>query len=139
MSAMSATEARAALDAKMGDTAWADRYLSGDADARKEFGDLTKAVTAGSGAMANSDAWAKGGADYLASRGITSGEIQDTLSGKPPTDDEYRTARVAKQQAMASKEFQERYANSDPEALKQMTKNNDIITRWESSSRVPKV
>ena len=51
--------------------------------------DLTRAVTTGSGAMANSDAWAKGAADYLGSRGITSGEIQDSLTGKPPSDEEY--------------------------------------------------
>ncbi|MCK1707626.1 MULTISPECIES: hypothetical protein [unclassified Bradyrhizobium] len=139
MTVMSATDARSALDARMADSAWADRYLNGDADARKEFSDLTRAVTTGSGAMANSDAWAKGGADYLASRGITSGEIQDTLSGKPPTSEEYQAAVTGKRQALASKDFQQRYGDSEPEALRQMTKHNDIITRWESASRVPKV
>ncbi|MET4034438.1 hypothetical protein ABIB94_008346 [Bradyrhizobium sp. JR7.2] len=135
MTAMSATEARAALDAKMADTAWADRYLNGDASARQEFSDLTRAVTTGSGAMANSDAWAKGGADYLASRGITSGEIQDTLSGKAPTADEYQSARTAKQSLMASKTFQQQYSDGEPDALRQMTKHNDIITRWESANK----
>src|SRR4051794_5120619 len=100
MTAMSATEARAALDAKMEDSAWADRVLKNDPAARLELSELTKAVTAGSGAMADSNAWAKGAADYLGSRGITSGEIQDSLSGKPPTIEEYQAAVTAKKQAL---------------------------------------
>ncbi|WP_407194392.1 hypothetical protein [Bradyrhizobium sp. STM 3566] len=127
---LSPIQAREALNQKMADSAWAERYEQGDATARQEFSELTRASAAGSGAQ-----WSMAGADLLRSRGFSPSEIENSLSGKTPSDDEYQTARTAKQSLMSSKDFQQRYSDGEPDALGTITRHNDVITRWESANR----
>ena len=60
-----AAEAWAALDARLADKSWNDRYLNGDVEARKDFEALTQTIAA------------RGDAVDQAIAGIVPGEIKD--------------------------------------------------------------
>ena len=136
-----ATEARAALDAKLADKEWGDRYLSGAATERREFTELTTLIARGgddvvTAAMAGTlsdptDAdqrFLADAAGWLRDHGFPDRAIHETLSGKEPTAADIELARVWKTQAMKSQDYVKRFLANDPDAIREMLAANTVLT-----------
>jgi len=136
-----ATEARAALDAKMANSEWSSRYLQGGAAERQEFTDLTTKISNGgadavSAAMGgdlpdlatSTDRLMASTAGWLRDRGFPDKAIHETLSGTEPTVEDIQRARTWKTQAMRSAEFSKRYLAGEPDAVREMLAADAVLT-----------
>jgi hypothetical protein len=140
-----ATEARAALDTRMQNPDWAGKYLSGGANERREFDELTATIAKGgadvvAAAMAGaplpdiptSDQRNMVGAvEWLRELGIQDAAASQILRGDKVSAEEFQATKNWKAAAMADTGpdgFVAKYLAGDAEAKRKMALADGILT-----------
>jgi hypothetical protein len=138
-----ATEAANRLGALTADKEWCEKLLAGNADAGREFRELSELAATGddvnvamagrppipeSGVLPNSDVVLMADmAAYLRELGFPEKATREFLSDKKMTAEHHAAAKQWKADAMSNKEFTQRYLAGDRAALRQMTAANAVL------------
>lgn len=141
----------AAAQARLGELSstpeWRDRFLTGNAEAKTEFTNLTTAIVgpartdaamidaAMAGPAAGGDFPTTDGrhmvgiADWMRSVGISDPVIREHLEGKPVSREEMKLVESWKQRQMADKGFVAKFMSGDVEAKRLMATADAVICR----------
>jgi hypothetical protein len=138
------TEARAALNLKIADPAWGERFLNGDVAARREYDDLVGKVATGgddvvasvmNGTVPTSDHVAAPtdiremsvAVDMFRDMGIKEEITANFLRGEQVSPAEYKAVANWKRSAMNDPTFTKAYLSGDQEAGRKMTIANTVL------------
>jgi hypothetical protein len=136
-----AVEARGRLDTLIADKDWGAKVLSGDTNANRELRDLhnmaageddstiTAAMSGNIGDMPDSSVKLMANtAAMLREMGISDGATRQTLSGYEVSQAEFDAVTAWRSQRMKSPEFVKAYLSGEPDAVKQMTLANIVLS-----------
>jgi hypothetical protein len=143
-------EATARLAARSADKDWGAKVLAGDADAKREWRDLTSmasgaddsmvaaAMSGNAGQMSDSRVRMMADtAGMLRGIGIREEIIGEVLKGHEVTAEEYKLTEAWKARQMKDPEFVKKFLNGDPEAREKMTLA-DIILSGNIKGQLPR-
>jgi hypothetical protein len=136
-----AQEARTRLDAFVADTARGAKLLTGDVETNRQFSELTAmaaseddstiaaAMSGNIGDMPDSSVKLMANtAAMLREMGISDGATRQTLSGYEVSQAEFDAVTAWRSQRMKSPEFVKAYLSGEPDAVKQMTLANIVLS-----------
>lgn len=143
-----ASDARRRLDALSRDPTWSQKFMSGNAEARREFAELTKRVAEGdpvADAMNTPEPVFRidttvGGEmpqrairDFIADArqaGISEGAIAQALRGEKVSPQEYEATKRFKQMRMSDPEWAKKLAAGDYQATQELRLMGIILAPW---------
>lgn len=134
-----ATEARAALDARIADKEFGARVLAGEIAANAEMVELTTKIAAGgddvmtaamNGSAADEEQRMMAGiTDMFRAAGIRDEVTREFLSGKPVSKEEFRLVEGWKASRMKDAAFVEKFMSGDAEAVRLMLTANSVLAK----------
>ena len=144
-------EARAALDERIANAAWSDRFMNGHVETKREFESLTEMVASAHsrldmildgtaeaqfmevtsndpdiGPALSTDKMSQLVAQFRES-GFSDATIRQAFGQVSVTPEEHRTVSALKDQKMANADFQKRYLAGDLEARREMDLMNIVL------------
>jgi len=127
------TEASAKLSTLTADKDWGDRLMAGDANATREFHELTTMIAEGGDNVDQAIAGIVPGdipdsdqkrmtetAAWMRKRGLSDGVIRQTLTDYEVSPEEFRAVEAWKAQKMRSPEFTKAFLAGEPDAVREM-------------------
>jgi hypothetical protein len=128
--ALSREDALAKITALKANKEWSAKYLSGDADARKE---MVEAVRAAHGSPDTDNIEMAARLAALQRHGLpdlntdVGKDLAAVMSGKPISGEVHRAAHAKRSAMMADKSWVQRYLDGDQEARRQFTTVNVLL------------